>query len=58
MRFQYTLLTHGIHFGDGKTFPIRHMEEDTESLLGYHSDTRIELEEDYLPEPRFQDSIP
>ncbi|XP_017837759.1 palmitoyltransferase ZDHHC15B isoform X5 [Drosophila busckii] len=43
-------------FGDGISYPIRHLEEDTESLLGYHSDTRIELEEDFLGEGRFQDS--
>ncbi|XP_017033453.1 palmitoyltransferase ZDHHC20-B isoform X7 [Drosophila kikkawai] len=56
--WQYWLLPVFSSFGDGISYPIRHLEEDTESLLGYHSDTRIELEEDFLPEPRFQDSIP
>jgi len=46
-----------LSFGDGISYPIRHLEEDTESLLGYHSDTRIELEEEFLTEGRFQDSI-
>lgn len=38
---------------------MRHCEEDTESLLGHHADTRIDMEEeiDIFPETRFHDSI-
>ncbi|XP_037888491.1 palmitoyltransferase ZDHHC15 isoform X5 [Glossina fuscipes] len=43
-------------FGDGFSYPMRHCEEDAESLLG-HSDTRLEIEEDIFPETRFHDTI-
>ncbi|XP_028902098.1 palmitoyltransferase ZDHHC20-B isoform X6 [Zeugodacus cucurbitae] len=41
--------------GDGISYPIRHLEEDAESLLG-NSDTRIEMEEDVFPETRFHNT--
>ncbi|XP_037888489.1 palmitoyltransferase ZDHHC15B isoform X3 [Glossina fuscipes] len=44
------------NFGDGFSYPMRHCEEDAESLLG-HSDTRLEIEEDIFPETRFHDTI-
>lgn len=41
--------------GDGISYPIRHLEEDAESLLG-SSDTRIEMEEDVFPETHFHNT--
>ncbi|XP_018795851.1 PREDICTED: palmitoyltransferase ZDHHC15 isoform X3 [Bactrocera latifrons] len=41
--------------GDGISYPIRHLDEDAESLLG-NSDTRIEMEEDVFPETRFHNT--